>query len=52
MSEDNRGYYEVSRPFSEVQEAKHGNNRDHLGRYILGFLILGVVYLLANFCSS
>ncbi len=46
MSEDNQGYFEDTISISKMQEAKQGNNRDHLGRYILVFLFLGVVYLI------
>ena len=35
----------------KADEGINPGNRDHLGRYILCFLILGVVYLLVNSCS-
>ncbi|MFZ4440256.1 MAG: hypothetical protein ACOYOS_17660 [Syntrophales bacterium] len=52
MTEDDRVYFEDSISISKMQEAKQGNNRDHLGRYILVFLYLGVISLLVYFCSG
>ncbi len=42
----------IKNPSEKASGGINPGNRDHLGRYILGFLILGVVYLLVNFCSG
>jgi len=42
----------IKNPEEKAGGGINHDNRDHLGRYVLVFLILGISYLLVNFFSG